>query len=196
MGHYFINDNSLKSDIKEFKVKIENQEFVFKTDNGVFSKGELDFGTKILIETILKENLSGNVLDLGCGYGAIGVILSKLRNVYVDMIDINNRAVHLTKLNIKGNECSCVEVFSSDGFNFVTKKYNYIISNPPIRIGKVKLYELIKNAREYLCQDGIIYLVIRKEQGAKSFIKDFSSMYEINVLNKSKGFYIISLKCC
>ena len=196
MGHYFINDNNLKSEIKEFKIKIANENFVFKTDNGVFSKGELDFGTRLLIETVLKEYLKGNVLDLGCGYGAIGIILSKLKKISVDMIDVNNRAVHLTKLNIKENNCSLVDAFVSDGFNSVNKKYNYIVSNPPIRIGKVKLYELIKTAREYLELNGIIYLVIRKEQGAKSFIKDFSSIYEINVLNKSKGFYIISLKCC
>jgi len=123
-------------------------------------------------------------------------MLSKIKNVETTMIDVNNRAIHLTKMNIKENDCSLVDAFLSDGFSNVQGKYDYIISNPPIRVGKVKLYELIKDCSNYLNKNGVIYLVIRKEQGAKSFIKDFSSMYQIDVLNKSKGFYIISLKCC
>lgn len=196
MGHYFINDESLKSEIKEFKIKFNNFDFKFKTDNGVFSKGELDFGTKLLIDTVLEKNIKGDVLDLGCGYGVIGIVIAKLNEVNVDMVDINNRAVHLSKLNIKDNLVKNANVFSSDGFLNITKKYNYIISNPPIRIGKVKLYELIKECKNYLDKNGVIYLVIRKEQGAKSFIKDMSEIYNIEILTKSKGFYIISLKCC
>lgn len=196
MGHYFINDESLKSEIKEFKIKFNNFDFKFKTDNGVFSKGELDFGTKLLIDTVLEKNIKGDVLDFGCGYGVIGIVIAKLNEVNVDMIDINNRAVHLSKLNIKDNLVKNANVFSSDGFLNITKKYNYIISNPPIRIGKVKLYELIKECKNYLDKNGVIYLVIRKEQGAKSFIKDMSEIYNIEILTKSKGFYIISLKCC
>ena len=87
MSHYFINDENLVSNIQEFSVSIQNCLFHFKTDNGVFSKKELDFGSKLLIETVLKENIQGEVLDLGCGYGAIGIIISKLKNCLVDMID-------------------------------------------------------------------------------------------------------------
>lgn len=196
MGHYFINDENLKSEIKEFKTNISGSEFKFKTDNGVFSKGELDFGTRLLIENVLKEDISGSVLDFGCGYGVIGIVLAKLKNVNMTMVDVNNRAIHLTKKNILENNIQNAIAFSSDGFTNIDKKFNYIVSNPPIRIGKVKLYEIIKDMKNYLESDGVIYLVIRKEQGAKSFIKDFSSEYEIQVLDKSKGFYIISLKCC
>lgn len=197
MGHYFINDENLKSEIKEFKTKFLNREFKFKTDNGVFSKGELDFGTKLLIDTVLNEDIDGTILDLGCGYGVIGIVLSKLKNLNVDMIDVNNRAIHLSKMNIKENEVSSlVDAYISDGFSNVNKKYDFVVSNPPIRVGKNKLYELIKDCKNYMNKSGVIYLVIRKEQGAKSFIKDMSEIYEINVLEKSKGFYIISLKCC
>ncbi|MBQ8472135.1 MAG: class I SAM-dependent methyltransferase [Bacilli bacterium] len=196
MGHYFINDENLKSEIKEFKTNISGSEFIFKTDNGVFSKGELDFGTKLLIENVLKEDISGKVLDFGCGYGVIGIVLAKLKNVNMTMVDVNNRAIHLTKKNILENNIQNAIAFSSDGFTNIDKKFNYIVSNPPIRIGKVRLYEIIKDMKNYLESDGVIYLVIRKEQGAKSFIKDFCNEYEIQVLDKSKGFYIISLKCC
>ena len=112
------------------------------------------------------------------------------------MIDINKRAIHLTNLNIKENNCLKCETLVNDGFNGIKEKYDFIISNPPIRVGKTKLYELIKDALSHLQKNAYLYIVIRKEQGAKSFIKDFSDYYKVEILNKSKGFYIISLKCC
>ncbi len=195
MGHYFVNDDNLKSEIREFKINFLNQDFIFKTDNGVFSKGELDYGTYLLLTTVLKLDIKGKVLDLGCGYGAIGVVISKLKNTKVTMVDVNKRAVHLSKMNVSDNKCDCL-VINSDGYLNVSDKFDYIITNPPIRVGKTKLYELMIDSKNYLNENGVIYLVIRKEQGAKSFIKDMSEYYNVNVLEKSKGFYIISLKCC
>lgn len=195
MGHYFVNDDNLKSEIREFKINFLNQDFVFKTDNGVFSKGELDYGTYLLLTTVLNLDIKGKVLDLGCGYGAIGVVISKLKNTKVTMVDVNKRAVHLSKMNVSDNKCDCL-VINSDGYLNVLDKFDYIITNPPIRVGKTKLYELMIDSKNYLNENGVIYLVIRKEQGAKSFIKDMSEYYNVNVLEKSKGFYIISLKCC
>ena len=194
MGHYFINDENLRSDIKKINININNIQFVFSTDNGVFSKNEIDYGTELLIKTVLNEDINGDVLDLGCGYGPIGITINKIKNVSMDMVDLNERAVLLTNLNIIENKCSNIQVFTSDGYSNIKKKYNYIISNPPIRVGKTKLYRLINDSFEHLFKDGIIYLVIRKEQGAKSFIKDFSTLFKINILKKSKGYYIISLK--
>ncbi len=193
-GHYFINDENLKSEIQEFSFKLNDQKFKFKTDNGVFSKGELDFGTELLIKNVLKEKINGSVLDLGCGYGAIGIILNKILNISVDMIDINKRAVHLSNMNIKENDCFNISAFESDGYENIKKTYDYIISNPPIRVGKKKLYELISNSKKYLNKGGKLYIVIRREQGAKTFIKDFDDYYNIEILEKKKGFYIICLK--
>ena len=194
MGHYFINDDNLKSEIKEFSINVFDKTFIFKTDNGVFSKGELDFGTELLIKNVISENINGSVLDLGCGYGPVGIILNKKLKVPVDMIDINKRAIHLSKLNIKSNDCTNINAILSDGYEVINKKYDYIISNPPIRVGKNKLYELIRDSKKYLNTDGKIYLVMRKEQGAKTFIKDFSNDFNIKILDKKKGFYIILLK--
>ena len=194
MGHYFINDKNLKSNIKKTKIKFNNTELVFNTDYGVFSKNGIDYGTNLLIKTVLKHDINGIVLDLGCGYGPIGISINKLKNVPVDMVDINERAIYLTNLNIKENDCSNINAFFSDGYSNIKKKYNFIISNPPIRVGKDKLYDLINDSKEHLFEDGVIYLVIRKEQGAKSFIKDFSLTYKIDILEKSNGFYVISLK--
>ena len=194
MEHYFTNSDTLKSEIKEFKVKIKDNIFTFKTDNGVFSKGELDYGTYLLISNVLKFDIKGDVLDLGCGYGAIGIIVAKLKSAKVFMIDVNKRALHLTKMNAKENEVQ-VEALENDGLDGITNNFDYIITNPPIRVGKTKLYELLNDAIDHLKKDGVLFLVIRKEQGAKSFIKDFSEKAQINILDKSKGFYILSLKC-
>lgn len=196
MSHYFLNDENLKSNIREFQVEFAKTKFKFKTDNGVFSKGELDYGTFLLLDTVLKQDVKGQILDLGCGYGVIGIIVEKLKKCMVTMVDINSRAIDLSKINIKENNSQNIKVICSDGFTNISNKFNYIITNPPIRIGKKKLYELIKEAKKYLFNDGLIYLVIRKEQGAKSFIKDMNELYEVQILNKSKGFYIISLKGC
>ena len=193
MSHYFENDENLKSNIIDFSVLIENNSFIFSTDNGVFSKGELDFGTKLLIKNLLKKNLVGSVLDLGCGYGPIGIVLKKVRNVDVTMIDINKRAVHLTKMNAKKNNV-LINAFVSDGYENIKEKFNYIVSNPPIRIGKKNLYKLLIDGKEFLKDDGEIFIVVRKEQGALSLIKDMSVYYNVKTIDKEKGFLIISLK--
>ncbi len=194
MGHYFINEN-LKSEIKKHPVKILDNTFVFNTDHGVFSKDGLDFGTRFLLESIPLSELSGNALDLGCGYGPIGIVIAKLTTCSVEMIDINKRAVHLAKMNILENKVNA-KAFVSDGYSEVQNKYDYIITNPPIRIGKKNLYDLLIKAKEYLNKEGIIYLVIRKEQGAKSLIFDMGKYYNVSILGKKKGFFITSLKIC
>ena len=192
MSHYFLNDNNLVSDIKPFNININGNSFTFNTDNGVFSKGELDYGTSLLIRNVLKLDISGDILDLGCGYGPIGIILAKLTNSNVYMSDVNKRSIHLTKMNAKKNSVS-VNVLESDGYENIEGVFNYIISNPPIRVGKKKLYELILDSKKHLKENGKLIIVIRKEQGALSLIKDMSDNYKIEVLDKSKGFMIISL---
>ncbi len=193
MSHYFENDNNLESNIQDFKININEFLFTFSTDNGVFSKGELDFGTNLLIKNVLKKDLRGDVLDLGCGYGPIGIILKKNKDINVDMIDVNKRAVHLSKMNAKKNNV-IVNVLLSDGFENINKEYDYIVSNPPIRVGKKILYGLLTDAKKHLKKDGEMIIVVRKEQGALSLIKDMSVYYTVNTIDKEKGFLIISLK--
>lgn len=193
MSHYFENDQNLVSEIKTFNISINNVLFTFNTDNGVFSKGELDFGTNLLLSNVLKKDISGNILDLGCGYGPIGIILKKIKDVNVTMSDINNRAIHLSKMNAKKNNVT-VNVVNSDGYENITDTFDYIISNPPIRVGKKKLYELLVGSKEHLKKDGELVIVVRKEQGALSLMKDMSVYYNVQVLDKVKRFFIISLK--
>lgn len=195
MRHYFTNDENLKSEIKQIKYETLNTKFVFNTDHGVFSKGEVDFGTNLLLETfpLSKINYNHKVLDVGCGYGVLGIVISKITAAMVDMVDINLRALDLAKQNAEFNRTK-PNIFESDAFKNVEGKYNYIITNPPIRAGKVKVYEILLNAKKYLTDDGELWLVIRKEQGAKSLIKDMSLEYLVEVIDKSKGFYIILCK--
>lgn len=191
MAHYFTNEQSLKSEIKKVDVCINDINYYFYTDNGVFSKGELDFGTELLLKTFeYNYPQEKTLLDIGCGCGPIGIYASKL-GFTVDMCDINKRAIHLSmkglsEQNLKAN------VFESDAYENVHKKYDYIVSNPPIRIGKQKLYEIVMNAKEHLNDNGELWLVVRKDKGAESMVRDMKKIYKrVEVVEKKKGFWII-----
>jgi len=192
MGHYFSNDE-LKSELHLIKVKIFDREYSFYTDNGVFSKGKLDFGTRTLLESIPLNDIKGKVLDVGCGYGVIDIILSKITDASYEGVDVNKRALHLAEMNAKLNNISNVKFYESNCYENVNDKYNVIITNPPIRAGKKIVYDIVMNARNHLMDDGVLYIVIRKEQGAKSMIRDLEEYYITEVINKNKGFFVI--KC-
>ena len=190
MSHYFTNDY-VKSEEKTVKVIIKNTHLKFIVDNGVFSKKGLDFGTRTLLENI--QDIKGDVLDFGCGYGPIGIFVKKTSSSNVDMIDINDRAISLAKKNAKLNEVD-VNIFKSNIYENIDKKYDYIITNPPIRVGKKILYEILFKAKEYLKENGKLLFVINKNGGAKSVLKDLEKEYEVDVITKNKGFYIICEK--
>ena len=192
MGQYFTNEN-LPSEVKKHECFVCGKKFTFLTDNGVFSKDGLDFGSRLLLESIPLLEVGVKVLDMGCGYGVFGIIINKLTNSSVDMVDVNLRAMHLAKRNIKENNCTKIEVYESNCYSNIVKKYNTIITNPPIRAGKKVVYEILMNAKKYLEPSGNLFIVIRKEQGAKSIISDLKKVYNVEVLEKKKGFFV--LKC-
>lgn len=191
MNHYFTNEN-VKSELRKISVNINDKRFVFNVDNGVFSKKGLDFGSRALIETLLLENLSGKGLDVGCGYGPIGIVLSSFFSLEIDMVDINKRAVHLSKINVKENVVNC-NSFVSNIYESVDKKYDFIVTNPPIRAGKKIVYDMLFGAREHLLPGGALYFVVNKDQGAKSIARDLEKIGKVEVLKKHKGFFVI--KC-
>ena len=191
MGHYFTNEQ-LPSDIKETTCVVLGNHFKFLTDNGVFSKDGLDFGSRLLLEVIPREEVGGKILDMGCGYGVFGIVLARVTSHRVDMVDVNHRALHLSKRNAKLNGVSdLVSIFESNCYSNISEKYSTIITNPPIRAGKKIVYDIVMNARNYLEDGGNLFLVIRKEQGAKSLIVDLEKVYTVKVLEKKKGFFII-----
>lgn len=190
MNHYFDNNENLKSNIEIKKVKINNQTFSFATDNGVFSKKGLDFGTRSLLETIDIQKITGNVLDFGCGYGPIGIYIASMTNAKVHMIDINRRSLELARRNVDLNHVN-VQIYESNLYENVTETFDYIISNPPIRVGKQILYQILFKAKEHLKKGGKLIIVVNKDQGAKSIMRDLEKEYQVCVLDKNKGFYVI-----
>ena len=187
MSHYFTNDY-VESNEQKTKCIIKNTELTFITDNGVFSKKGLDFGTRTLLETL--DNISGQVLDFGCGYGPIGIYVKKTFETEVDAIDINVRALKLAKKNAELNNTK-INIFESNMYENITKQYDYIITNPPIRVGKKILYQILFDAKKHLKKEGQLWLVIHKDQGAKTLAKELEKEYKIEIKNKNKGFYII-----
>lgn len=193
MSYYFDKDTSVTSKEVITKAEIGNTLFTFVTDNNVFSKRGLDFGTRTLLENI--NDINGDVLDFGCGYGPIGIFLKKKFNVNVDMIDINMRAINLSLKNASINKVN-VNIFESDIYNNITKKYDYIITNPPIRVGKKILYEILIGSKKYLKNNGHLIFVINKSQGAKSVLNDMKNYFNVKIIKKNKGFYVIDCQNC
>lgn len=191
MAHYFTNEENLKSEIEKVIAEINGIPFYFYTDNGVFSKGELDFGTELLLKNFKYDNPNNKtLLDIGCGCGPIGIYASHL-GFAVDMSDVNKRAIHLSKMSLKEQGLNA-NVFESDAYKNITNKYDYIVSNPPIRVGKEKLYEIVMNAKEHLKDGGSLWIVVRKQQGAESMVRDMKNVYKtVEVVAKKKGFFII-----
>ena len=189
MSHYFESNPMSTSKERKIKVTISGKNFVFITDNDVFSKKGLDFGTRTLLESLNLNMIDGHILDFGCGYGPIGIYLA-YHGKKVDMIDINNRALALSKKNSKLNKVD-VSIFESNMYENITHKYDYIISNPPIRVGKKILYEILFGAKKILKTNGHLIFVVHKDQGAKTLVDALKAEYSVSILNKNKGFFVI-----
>lgn len=194
MDHYYSSNPTSESNERIIEYKIKEQDFKFISDNGVFSKGHVDFATDFMLRTIIDE-VKGKVLDLGCGYGVIGIVVSKMGNTEkITMCDINNRALDLAKRNAIKNGVNNINVIESDGFSNITEKYDTIITNPPIRAGKAVIYQMYKDAHEHLNEGGTFYLVINKKHGAPSTINYLNELFKsVEVLDKKAGFNVI--KC-
>lgn len=193
MSQYFDNDSNIKHNKRIIEFYFNDKKYNLYSDNGVFSKDKFDYGTRLLLDSIDIEKISGNVLDLGCGIGVVGIILGTInKNINIDMIDINDRALSLVRDNLTLNKVKA-NVFSSDVYSNVNKKYDYIITNPPIRAGKEVVRKFLLGGYDYLNDNGILYFVMRKDHGVKSMIKELENKYNVTIVNKDKGFYIVSL---
>ena len=168
MSHYFENDKNIKSEEKIINVKIKEKPFSFYVDNGIFSKKGLDFGTRTLLENLDLENIHGKILDFGCGYGPIGIYISKEKNLPVDMIDINKRSLKLAQKNSALNQVQ-TNVFESNIYENINQTYDFIITNPPIRVGKEILYKILIEAKE---QNGYTWEKIVKGGYSYNYINE------------------------
>ena len=195
MNQYFTNNIELKSEIRVIKYNYGSTSFSFFSDNGVFSKNKVDFGSITLIETYLKNKKNiHNFLDVGCGYGFLSIVLSKELKLNTGVgVDVNLRAVDLARKNALLNQVS-VSFKESNIYENVEGKFDLIITNPPIRAGKKVVLDILLGAKDYLNLGGELWMVIRKDQGAKSIIKALEKAYMVEVKEKNKGFYVIVAK--
>lgn len=196
MDHYFTNNQNLKSEIKNLNYSYDKYDFVFMSDNGVFSKEHIDYGSKLLLETFLKNyKKQGKILDVGCGYGFMGIVLNKVLGADITMVDVNKRALHLTKRNLDANNIKA-KVIESNAYENIDDKYDVIITNPPVRAGKKVLLDILIGAKKHLKDDGQLWYVLRKDHGAKSMEKVLNEHYHVSTIEKSKGFYIFCCEMC
>lgn len=196
MGQYFDNDESLKHENRVIEFTFEGEAYTLKSDSGVFSKSELDYGSELLLKSLYKINkdLGENVLDLGCGVGPIGLILARLDpNRHVTLSDVNDRALQLTTENAKSLGVSDrVQIVHSDVYLNLNSTYDAIISNPPIRAGKKVTYRIYDEAGAHLNDGGSLIIVIRVAQGALSVKKHLESVFpEVKIIAKKKGYCVI-----
>ena len=193
MAHYFDLDPSLASKERTIEFMIDGRIITLQSDNGVFSKDKIDEGTFAFLKVLVPLRLSGKILDLGCGYGPIGLTIALTSpQARVDLADVNTRALALCEKNAKLLGLSQrVTVLQSDVYKNIEGTYDSIVVNPPIRAGKVVTYAMYEGAFTHLIDGGSLFLVIRKNQGAPSASKYIESIFgNITLLDRSKGYYI------
>lgn len=197
MGHYFDENPEISSQVREISFTLFDKKYTYYTDNGVFSKSRIDEGAYIFLKVLVPLGLSGRILDLGCGYGPIGLTIAQNSNeARVDLADINSRALALaSRSGDRLNLNSRVTFLHSDIYEKIEGPYDSIVVNPPIRAGKVVTYSMYSGARQRLIDGGSLYVVIRKKQGAESAFKYLETVFEnVSVLHKEKGYWIIQAR--
>ena len=172
MSQYFEEKPDISNQKKVITITFKDKYYNLLTNNNMFSKDKLDYGTKVLLENFTEQEIEGKVLDLGCGYGIIGIVLATTySSIKVDMCDITSRAIEITKENIKRLNITNIDIFKSNVYDNIEDKYNYIITNPPIRAGKDTIRKFLFGAKEHLEDNGELWFVMRKDHGVKSMIK-------------------------
>ena len=197
MSHYYDENPEVESDELPFTYSYKNYDLKLVTDSGVFSKGKIDFGSDLLINTFLNENPPGptkKIIDVGCGYGPIGLMIAKVSPHHeITMVDVNQRALSLSIKNKKQNHLENVEIKESDGLSQVANDaFDFVLTNPPIRAGKKVVHSILADAYHKLKVNGALYVVIQKKQGMPSAKKKMEETFgNVEVLEKRKGYYIL-----
>lgn len=194
--HYFTNDSNLSDELNIIKEEINGISYRFYTDSGVFSKSKVDFGSVLLIKVLIEHlDGEGTFLDLGSGYGPIGIVVKRnFPKITVHQTDINEKAVIFTSKNSKLNKVT-TKCYQSDGFSNIKEAFDVISLNPPIRIGKQGVFALYDGVYNNLKEGGKCFIVIRKQQGALSHLEYLKKLFKTTeVVRKSKGYYVIFMQ--
>ncbi|WP_064091208.1 class I SAM-dependent methyltransferase [Rossellomorea aquimaris] len=193
-NHYYSQKPDVESNPQTIQFDLRGHSFRFKTDQGVFSKREVDFGSRLLIEMFNLPEIEGAILDVGCGYGPIGLSIAKDYNERkVHMIDVNERAVSLAKENASENKVLNSHIYQSDLYSNVDeKKFAAILTNPPIRAGKETVHSILSTSYDYLADNGELWVVIQKKQGAPSAMDKMEELFSnVEIVARKKGYYIL-----
>ena len=187
---YYAENPDAAHDIHELRVELLGEKMTFLTDAGVFSKKMIDFGSQLLLKCF-EVNQGETVLDVGCGYGPLGLSLAKAYGVQATMVDINNRALDLARQNAERNKVEAT-IFQSNIYEQVEGKFDHVISNPPIRAGKKVVHEIIEKSKEFIEIGGDLTIVIQKKQGAPSAKSKMEDVFgNCEIVKKDKGYYIL-----
>ena len=192
MGHYFIFDASLPPNFQSFTYCFKNLEYSFTANSGIFSPDHVDPASDLLIHRV--PQLSGSLLDLGCGYGPIGIVLGKAYGLSVTFADINSRALECAEINCNKNGIP-PNIIQSDAFDSINGCFDTITLNPPIHAGKQLIFKMYEESHSHLNPGGALYIVIQEKHGAKSSIKKLCQVYgRCDITYKRKGYYILQCR--
>lgn len=191
MKHYFTDNTDLKSEQSQFIFRFHKYDLLFTSDNGVFSKSMIDYGSRVLLDNIEITN-EKTFLDVGCGYGTFGICLNKVySHLNVDMVDVNDRALELAKLNAKNNNIHA-NIYKSFVYENVQGSYDVIVTNPPVRAGKEVVTTILQESIEHLNENGSLWVILQKKQGAPSAKKKMEEVFgNCEIVKRDKGYYLL-----
>lgn len=198
MAHYFEEKPVTPSERREIESRFHGINFRFATDTDVFSRRAVDYGTRLLIDTALRvlpeEGFrGGRILDLGCGYGVVGIVMKRsFPSSDVTLADINTRALELSRENAAANNAAFVTILSSDAWDSITDTFELVLTNPPVRAGKQTVFAFYEGAFEHLAPGGSIFVVLQKKQGAPSTEKKLAELFgNCEIVAKDSGYWIL-----
>jgi 16S rRNA (guanine1207-N2)-methyltransferase len=194
--HYFSQHPVSKPNYGLIKVQLRGRFFEFLTASGVFSKKRIDLGTKLLVESMVLPE-TGSVLDLGCGYGAVGIVAAVLSpQLRVFMADVNERAIRLARENAKRNGAANIEFGSGFLYEPVSDmRFDAVLSNPPVSAGMKVVLPIIEQAPSHLADNGVLEVVVRSKVGGKRLAEVMEETFGyVEVLSRESGYRVLLSK--
>lgn len=196
--HYYTKNPQTASNRRTMEVELRGFRLRLASDAGVFSRDGVDYGSRTLIDR-MEFGEDAEVLDVGCGYGPIGLAAARLApRGHVTMLDINERAVALANENAAANGIANAEAIQSNLYDAVSgRKFDVILSNPPIRAGKAIVHRILAEARDHLREGGALWIVIQNKQGAPSAKAKLQEVFgedAVEEIGKDKGYRIYRAK--
>ncbi|MCL1863964.1 MAG: methyltransferase [Defluviitaleaceae bacterium] len=189
MSHYFIENHEVLTQDREIPLEIFGHRLGFLTNNGLFSCDKIDDASLILIQNM--PPVKGAFLDLGCGYGVIGISLAKTNEIVLTQSDINSLALSYAQKNAARNGVIAT-LIHSDSFEKINGKFETITLNPPIHAGKDVMYRMYEDSAAHLTPDGAFYIVIQKKHGAESSIKKLKTIFKyVEIIYKKKSLFVV-----